>query len=614
MAENEAGAAVRCPSRKTISAYMLATLTEAEAESVGAHLRRCSRCQAAADELESAEDTFVVSLREPVPDDHLDEPECQKALRGAEAVPWKRRAIPERSQDSSREAAADMPERLGPFRLLEQIGQGGMGRVYKAWHRTMERTVAVKVLPAKAMQSEQAVERFHREVKAAARLDHPNIVTAYDAGQAEGVHFLAMQYIDGQDLSRVVAERGALPVEEAVDYVIQAARGLEYAHSEGVVHRDIKPGNLLLDQRGTVRVLDMGLARMDQPARATDPTAPDALTQSGQVMGTYDYMAPEQAQDTHSADHRADVYSLGCTLFRLLTGRKPYHGDTPVQILLAHCQEPVPSLCEVREDVPPQLESVFRKMLAKAPADRQQSMGEVISELEACIRPVALPLREPPLPPPVVRPATESSSSTDHALEAFLRTIAPVGTAAQQGLGPDQETLTHHADAETAMPLGRSTTSSARRKKAVPWAIIGGITGLLVILALGIAQLGRVPISEKARESAEAKDRKPPIDFDAAPAADEAQSHLVLRWPEADRADAKLSIDDRPYDFSGPQVQSAPDGIKIALRPGTHTLWITRRGFEPIEERFQAIVGEDHTIRPEWREPPGLVERVEKQP
>ncbi|MFH1265289.1 MAG: protein kinase, partial [Planctomycetota bacterium] len=372
------------------------------------------------------------------------------------------------------------------------------------------------------------------------------------------------------------------------------------------------PGNLLLDQRGTVKVLDMGLARMDRPARAADPTAPDALTQSGQVMGTYDYMAPEQAQDTHSADHRADIYSLGCTLFRLLTGRKPYVGETPVQILLAHCQEPVPSLCDVREDVPPRLDAVSQKMLAKDPAERQQSMGEVIAELEACLHP---PGPEPPTPPPVQQPVSESSSSTDSALKAFLRKISPVGTATrQEPLSPDEETPTYHADAETAMPVGRPTVPSARRKKTTPWAIIGGIAGLLVILALGIVLLGRTPISEKPRESAGAKDRDQPIDFDAAPAANEPQSSLILRWPEADRADAKLSIDDLTYDLSGSWVQSAPDEIKIAVRPGPHKVWIARRGFEPIEDRFQAIAGKDYTIRPEWRTAAGLVERAEAKP
>ena len=259
---------------------------------------------------------------------------------------------------------------LGDYVVLDEIGAGGMGQVFKAWRREMERTVALKVLSAKRIESRESVERFHREVKAAAKLEHPNIVTAYDAGEAEGVHFLVMQYVEGKDLACVLAERGPLPVAEAVDYVVQAARGLEYAHQQGVVHRDIKPGNLLLDTRGTVKVLDMGLARIDQPADPYAATAPEALTESGQVMGTYDYMAPEQAQDTHHADHRADIYSLGCTLYRLLTRQRPYHGDTPVQVLFGHAQAPIPSLREVREDVPPQLDAAFQKMLAKDPAGR----------------------------------------------------------------------------------------------------------------------------------------------------------------------------------------------------------------------------------------------------
>jgi len=259
---------------------------------------------------------------------------------------------------------------LGDYVVLDEIGAGGMGQVFKAWRREMERTVALKVLSAKRIESRESVERFHREVKAAAKLEHPNIVTAYDAGEAEGVHFLVMQYVEGKDLACVLAERGPLPVAEAVDYVVQAARGLEYAHQQGVVHRDIKPGNLLLDTRGTVKVLDMGLARIDQPVDPYAATAPEALTESDQVMGTYDYMAPEQAQDTHHADHRADIYSLGCTLYRLLTGQRPYHGDTPVQVLFGHAQAPIPSLREVREDVPPQLDAAFQKMLAKDPAGR----------------------------------------------------------------------------------------------------------------------------------------------------------------------------------------------------------------------------------------------------
>ena len=160
---------------------------------------------------------------------------------------------------------------LGEYRLLAKLGQGGMGVVWKAEHRRMHRLVAIKTLPRSKMNSPEAVQRFYREVEAAAKLAHPNIVTAYDAGEHEGTHFLVMEYVDGQDLSRSSVSRGPLPPEEAVDYVLQAARGLQYAHEQGIVHRDIKPANLLLDRKGIVKILDMGLARMEQTAMGEAP-------------------------------------------------------------------------------------------------------------------------------------------------------------------------------------------------------------------------------------------------------------------------------------------------------------------------------------------------------
>ena len=263
---------------------------------------------------------------------------------------------------------------MGDYVIVAEIGAGGMGQVYKAKHRRMQRVVALKVMSSAAMKDAAAVKRFQREVIAAARLEHPNIVTAYDSGEAGSVKYLVMQFVDGGDLSELVKKNGPLGVERAVGYVMQAARGLAFAHGAGVVHRDIKPANLLLDKKGVVKILDMGLARIEDSG--------DGLTATEQVMGTVDYMSPEQAADTKSADRRADIYSLGCTLWYLLSGKKLYDGDTMIARLMKHRDAPLPSLVKERDDVAWPLEQVFHKMIAKRPQDRYETMEEVIAALE----------------------------------------------------------------------------------------------------------------------------------------------------------------------------------------------------------------------------------------
>jgi len=428
------------PDPSQLSAFVLGKLELAEVDAVESHLASCETCCDALRQIK--EDTFVGLVR-----DAQDKPaDPGPATLGAMATLPPAGESPADNADRTEADRADvvstkfnLPAGLAQharYRVVELIGSGGMGSVYKAEHTLMQRTVALKVINPKLVASKSAVERFRREVQAAARLDHPNIVRAYDAEQAGDSHFLVMEYVHGTDLHKVVEERGPLPVAEACDYIRQAALGLQHAHESGMVHRDIKPQNLMIadcglriaelkdtsaecgirnaelkdrpsigeaparipasksairnPQSAIVKILDFGFASLvvdpDAENATINPQSPipnpqSQLTEAGSIMGTPDYMAPEQGRDARKADIRSDIYSLGCTLYYLLTGKVPFPGGTAIDKIIAHSEHKLPAVNESRKDIPVALVKVLDKMMAKDAAQRYQSPAEVAAAL-----------------------------------------------------------------------------------------------------------------------------------------------------------------------------------------------------------------------------------------
>ncbi len=310
---------------------------------------------------------------------------------------------------------------LGTYRLMQRIGEGSMGQVYKAWNTRMHRIVAVKTILKEHVASTKAMERFRREMETAAQLDHPHIVHVRDADEIDGRPFLVMDFVPGENLSSIVKTKGPLPVHLAADYIRQAAAGLHHAFERGIVHRDIKPGNLLLTkvtppQQPSVQILDFGLARFQAEQTPMD----SRLTQFGNILGTIDYIAPEQAEDARVADVRSDIFSLGCSFYFLLTGKPPYPGSTPVEKISSRLVGDTPSVRELRPEVAPALDAVLRKMMARRSADRYQSPMEVALALQGFNDPrqatlaVAAPSASPS--PPMAMPTAAPVQAVPHAM------------------------------------------------------------------------------------------------------------------------------------------------------------------------------------------------------
>ncbi len=359
------------PTPEMLAAFGLGRLAPTLAEQIERHVAECTSCWQALEAV--PDDDFLHSLRTLPPPTHA----SATAAGGAGDTSPGPAGVPP--------GLADHPK----YDVEEVLGAGGMGMVFRARHRLMNRTVALKVIHQRFVENPTAVERFRREVRAAAALSHPNVVTVHDADQAGDCHFLVMEYVQGVNLAEWVERHGPLPVPEACEYARQAAVGLQHACDHGLVHRDLKPHNLMRTPTGQVKILDFGLAGSVREALPADPAsgAPpggaataDTLTATNAVLGTPAYLAPEQAFNPRRVDIRADLYALGCTLYFLLAGRPPFPGGDVIAVALYHAETP-PPLAELARRVPAGVLNVLERLLAKDPARRYQTPAEVAQAL-----------------------------------------------------------------------------------------------------------------------------------------------------------------------------------------------------------------------------------------
>ncbi len=446
---------------------------------------------------------------------------------------------------------------LGKYRLLEPLGQGGMGTVYRAMHVALQRPVAVKTLVSKMLKDPGAVARFHREIQAIAALDHPNIVAAYDADCVGDTNFLVMEIVAGEDLDRLVKRSGSLPLGEACEYVRQAALGLQHAHERGLAHRDIKPSNLLLTRTAEgvplIKLLDLGLARF------AVASGDDGLTQTGQIMGTPDYIAPEQAHNSKNADIRSDIFSLGCTLYRLVTNRLPFPGENLMEKLLARVQRDAPPLSSLRAEVPAALTAVVARMLARDPAARYQTPADVAQALTPFVRvshtaPLAKVVASPSAGPAVVLPVAGSPETRPQLAGQMLEAIAGHAPLAQAG-------------AISLPPVAGRARSAARRPYR--WRVVAATLGVLLAVAVMIAGAS---VWQGRR-----------------------MATLIVDWPEAERTGGALKIDG--VSFAVP----AQGELRFRRAAGPRVIRLSRKGYETISQTRELPTGGMATIQPTWQ-------------
>lgn len=394
---------VGCPPRQHLEDYILGKLPEAAIQPLVDHVAGCPKCQEALGSLDGVSDQLIAAMRRtPAEGSSGEGRELERLVARAKPPYW---ASLQETEQARKPGPSDLLGELidgkevflGQYQLRRKLGAGGMGIVFEGLDTEHKRVVAVKMLAPHRIHRAEALARFGREIEVLSNLNHPNIVQAHDAGKQSGQLFLVMELIDGMDFSRLVRHGGRLSIRNACEVIRQAAVGLQHAHDHGLVHRDVKPSNLMVTTDGTVKVLDLGLARLQWDGAAyTEKERPEKAfvdlglqglsTATGQAVGTFDYMAPEQKNSSRDADARADVYSLGCTLYFLLTGKHPityrYHEWFLVHKEGIHPPSMADVIRNLRGDLPRELVSLLHRMTAEDPSERLSTAAEVAEALK----------------------------------------------------------------------------------------------------------------------------------------------------------------------------------------------------------------------------------------
>src|SRR5262249_48623525 len=404
---------------------------------------------------------------------------------------------------------------IGKYKVLERLGSGGMGQVFLCEHKLMRRRVAVKVLPTAKATDPSSLERFYREARAVAALDHPNIVRAYDIDQDDNLHFLVMEYVDGSSLQEMVRKTGAMDVTRACHYMYWSAVGLQHAHANGLIHRDIKPGNILVDRQGVVKILDLGLARFFNDDQ-------DLLTKKydESVLGTADYLAPEQAIDSHAVDGRADIYSLGATFYFLLTGNPPFADGTVAQKLLWHQTRSPKPVLQVRPDVPADVVGVLGKMMSKKQEERYQRPAQLA---EALLKFTQTPIPPPPdIEMPQLSAAALGTPTGPPSAAMAPRTTTPAPRtppatpaarpAATNGPVPPPPTAPVHAKTQSAGVAVADADTQRNKPAPVIEPIADSQPGVWEAISAETANAARADTDRRKRDSKSSRKKIPPAE------------------------------------------------------------------------------------------------------